>query len=116
METEAKQSLLGLEREQSVVGKLFLFLTTLIVGPLLGLLLFAVVMEARRQGPGWGLVAQLVVESLAVFWLSLLIFIWWRPKWLQRHYFAIEWKVVFIVRVVVLVSFLWIGWIIVRGG
>jgi hypothetical protein len=108
METDGKQSLLGLDRNQSFFERLFLFLATLILGPLLGLLLLLAVM-VNQLSPIWTLIAKISLEILGVFWISVLIFIWWRPSWLRRHYLAVERKAVFIVKTAAWVALIWFG-------
>ena len=55
---------------------------------------------ARRSA----IIVEFVVESLALFWLCVLIFIWWRPPWFRRIYVSIETKAVLIVRLALLVG------------
>jgi hypothetical protein len=41
------------------------------------------------------------LETLGMFWLAVLVYIWWRPLWFRRIYLAVERKVIFIIRVTI---------------
>ncbi len=93
------RSRLGLDEEHSFLEKLWLFLASLLIGPLVGLMLFAAIGTLQ---PPWNSVVQNAAQTLAVFWGLLLVFIWWRPRWFRRFYLWFEWKVVLCVKVFIL--------------
>jgi small-conductance mechanosensitive channel len=101
------RSRLGLDDEQGFLEKLGQFLATLILGPLIGLLLFLALDQPME--PLWRVIGHVFVESLAVFWCLLLIFTWWRPRWLRRIYLSSEKKVVLITSTVAAVAFVLVG-------
>lgn len=108
------RSLLGLDEEDTFLQKLGLFLSALLLGPLLGLLLFAGIHPLEQP---WRSIAEHCCQTLALFWLCLLVFIWWRPPWFRRLYLSVEPKAIHIVRVVGLACLhfvcivLLIGWL-----
>ena len=108
------RSLLGLDEQHSVIEKLSLFLFALLIGPLIAALIF---LGIPHLEPPWRKVALWVSESLVVFWICLLIFIWWRPHWFRRIYLSVERKVVIAIRTIVFVGVIWlaiisaIGWL-----
>ncbi len=93
-----RRSRLGLDEEHSVWQKLFLFVSTLLIGPLIGLLLFMAVMGLQ---PPWKSLAVVLAEAFAAFWLASLVFIWWRPPWFRRIYLWVENKLILIVYVLI---------------
>ncbi|MBS0201904.1 MAG: hypothetical protein JSS49_03330 [Planctomycetes bacterium] len=108
------RSLLGLDQPHSFLEKLGLFLTTLIMGPLIAGLIF---LGIGYLGSPWREVATWVSESLAVFWICLLVFIWWRPTWFRRIYLPVEQKVVIAIRIIGMGFFayfaivIFVGWL-----
>jgi hypothetical protein len=44
---------------------------------------------------------EVILESVGVFYFVLLIYIWWRPRWLTCLYDVVEFKLVAMVYVVV---------------
>lgn len=93
-----EHSLLGLDQEHTFLQKLGLFLSMLVVGPLLGVILALGV--SMQQGV-WQSVGIHGLQTLGVFWLALLVFVWWRPPWFRRVYLTIEYKVVLLARICV---------------
>lgn len=106
------RSLLGLDEPHSILEKISLFLSALLIGPLIAPLIF---LGIQNLEPPWRNVALWVSEALAVFWLCLLVFIWWRPQWFRRIYLSVERKVVMAIRIIVLVCIIWFGYISVIG-
>ena len=90
---ENEQSILGLERHHSLFDRLFLTVALLFLGPLLGLL-FLVATSTSVWEPPWSWIVQRLLNALEVFYVLLIVFVWWRPDWLRRHYYAAERKVV----------------------
>jgi hypothetical protein len=106
-------SQLGLDDDHGFLHKLGQFLAVLVVGPLIGLLLLAALMQPMT--PVWKYIAHAIVETLVVFWILLLVFIWWRPSWLRHIYASTERKVIFIACLASLVCFFAIGFEILVG-
>lgn len=100
------RSLLGLDEPHSFREKLGLFLSALLLGPLIAALVF---LGIQYLEPPWRHVATWVSESLAVFWICLLVFIWWRPLWFRKIYLTFERKVVIAIRIIGLGLFIWIA-------
>jgi hypothetical protein len=94
----AERSQLGLDDPQTILEKLGLFFSVLFLGPILGLLLMVGVVPFTGLGR---VLAWIVLETLGMFWLAVLVYIWWRPLWFRRIYLAVERKVIFIVRVTI---------------
>ena len=88
-----QQSTLGLERHHTLFDKLFLTVALLFLGPLLGVLFFAATSAPTWQPP-WSWIVQQLLNALGVFYVLLVVFVWWRPDWLRRHYVAAERKVI----------------------
>lgn len=106
------RSLLGLDEPQSFLKKLGLFVSALLMGLLIAPLVF---LGVHYLEPPWRDIATWVSESLAVFWILVLIFIWWRPLWFRRVYLATERKVVIVIRLIVLGFCIWFAVIIFIG-
>ena len=106
------RSLLGLDEPHSILEKLGLFLSTLLIGPIIAALIF---LGVQYLEPPWRDVAIWVSESLAVFWICLLVFIWWRPPWFRRIYLTFERKVVIAVRIIGFGFFIYFAVIIFIG-
>lgn len=87
--TMSERSQLGLDEEHSFFEKLKQFVVLLLVGPLIGLVLFAAVGAVQ---PPWNAVVLHASQTLGPFWAMLLVFVWWRPAWLRSLYLWIEWK------------------------
>ncbi|MBI3866268.1 MAG: hypothetical protein HY290_30685 [Planctomycetia bacterium] len=83
-----------MDEEQGCLHKLGLFLTALILGPFFGLL--GAVAVFQPMPPVWRGISIAVVETLGVFWICLLVFIWWRPPWFRRIYLLIERRAIFV--------------------
>jgi hypothetical protein len=94
----AERSQLGLDDPQTILEKLGLFFSVLFLGPILGLLLMVGVVPFTGLGR---VLAWIVLETLGMFWLAVLVYIWWRPLWFRRIYLAVERKVIFIIRVTI---------------
>lgn len=109
---EEHRSILGLDKEQSFLEKLGQFLAARLLGPLVGLLLFAGI---QTLDGAWRSIALICCEVLAVFWACLLVFIWWRPPWFRRLYVSAERKAVLLVRIAVLVMLVSLA-ILLFGG
>lgn len=108
------RSLLGLEVEQTFLQKLGLFLSVLIVGPLLGLLVW-LALTVNQWGPITLAVGRHIAEVLAVFWVLVLIFIWWRPPWFTRIYLTVERTAVRFVQAMIAVVVGYIAWAMFFG-
>ncbi len=93
-----RRSRLGLDEDHSIWHKLSLFFTTLLLGPLIGLMLLAGISVLQ---PPWQSVATVLLEALAVFWFATLIFIWWRPPWFRRVYLWAENKLILVVWIMI---------------
>ncbi len=106
------RSLLGLDEPHSIAEKLSLFVFALLIGPLIAALIF---LGIPHLEPPWRNVALWVSETLVVFWICLLVFIWWRPQWFRRIYLSIERIVVIAIRTIVLVGVIWLAIISVIG-
>ena len=104
-----ERSQLGLDDDDSFWTRLGQFLATLLVGPLIGSVLFFVVMP-NAQGQWWETIALLVLEAFACFWVLVLIFIWWRPPWFRHFYLMIERKAILVARIA---SAMIVAWFIV---
>lgn len=107
------RSRLGLDEEQTFLERLGLFLTTLILGPLIGLMI-AAALAVNAVPPGWQAVVRFIIEALIAFWGLALVFIWWRPRWLRRIYLSVERKVVWIVQGIGLLFIGAVGYFLVR--
>jgi hypothetical protein len=101
--TDNDRSRLGLDEEHGLLRKLGLFVAVLLIGPLIGLLCLAA-MGNPMMSPVWRRIGHYAIETLAVFWGCLLVFIWWRPPWFRKIYLSIERKVVLIVTLLVAVG------------
>ena len=106
------RSLLGLDEPQSIAEKLGLFLSALLIGMLVGPLIF---LGIQHLEPRWRTVGLCVSESLAAFWVCLLVFIWWRPAWFRRIYLSVERKVVLAVQIIVWVCVIGFAIVCLRG-
>lgn len=95
---QAKQSRLGLDQPHSLLERLGLFLSVLVLGPLIGLLLLAGVLVV--EGPAQSL-AKILLESLGLFWIAALVYIWWRPRWFRKIYLWIEGKLILVVQLLI---------------
>ena len=104
-----ERSQLGLDDDDSFWTRLGQFLATLLVGPLIGSVLFTAVMP-NAQGQWWETIALLILEAFACFWVLVLIFIWWRPPWFRHFYLMIERKAILVARIA---SALIVAWFIV---
>lgn len=93
-----RRSRLGLDEDHSLWHKLFLFVSLLLIGPLIGLLLFAAAVGLQ---PPWKSLAYLLAEAFAAFWLATLVYIWWRPPWFRRIYLWVENKLILVVNVII---------------
>jgi hypothetical protein len=84
-----------LEELNSATGfwsKLRLTLLLLIFGTLLGPFLLLGVMAT--QDPFWRPVIRIGVETIVVFYVTLLVYVWWRPPFLRSFYRVLELKLV----------------------
>lgn len=107
-----ERSLLGLDEPHTFFEKLGLFVAALVLGPLIALLMLLVI---HVLGPPWNQIAMWVAESLAMFWICVLVFIWWRPPWFRRIYLQIERKVVLAIQIIGLGIFLWLAVVVSIG-
>jgi hypothetical protein len=96
---QENQSRLGLDQPHSLLERLGLFLSVLFLGPLIGLLLLAGLSVV--EGPAKS-VAMILLESLGVFWIAVLVYIWWRPRWFRRIYLWTEGKLILVVQLLIL--------------
>lgn len=98
MSDDGDFSWLGLHAENTILGKLFATVVTLVIGVLLGILWMAVYFDGMQWEPPWRSVVRVLLNSFLMFWATGLIYIWWRPRWLRIVYHRAE-------RIVVIVAY-----------
>jgi hypothetical protein len=96
-----RRSGLGLDEKQTFLEKLGLFLSVLFLGPLIGVFL---VMGVSMANEPWRTIGYVCLETVAVFWVLVLIFIWWRPLWLRTIYLHAERNVLLLVNGILVVG------------
>lgn len=94
--SDERRSQLGLDDDNSLWERLFQFIVTVILGLLIGLIL-ATAMGAVQ--PPWSKVIRHACETLFVFWVLLLVYIWWKPRWLRRIYLWFEAKILLAIQI-----------------
>lgn len=72
--------------------KLGITLFLLVFGILLGPLLWMGIQFA--EGPVWRPVVTIGVDTIAMFYVTLLVYVWWQPALLRRFYQSLEFKLV----------------------
>lgn len=72
--------------------KLGITLILLVFGILVGPLLWMGVKFA--EGPVWRPVVTIGVDTIAMFYVTLLVYVWWRPALLRHFYQSLELKLV----------------------
>jgi len=98
-----RRSDLGLDENNTFLEKLGLFFSDLFLGPLIGVFLFLGIFAAHEP---WRTIGFVCFDTLVVFWVMVLIFIWWRPRWLRALYLRAERDVIWIVNGTLLVGLL----------